>query len=136
MGHHNYKEEEWTTRIDIRRNRFIFQIKSWMKLFQFKVSLNVFPSFRSGTQYLIFIYVNNNKREEQRQVLRLNFTEIEFPKNLDWIASKSFDARMKGFIETSKIFLSFLLCSQGILICSCFAAATVKSGKFEILSPS
>ena len=101
-----------------------------------KVSLNVFPSFRSGTQYLIFIYVNNNKREEQRQVLRLNFTEIEFPKNLDWIASKSFDARMKGFIETSKIFLSFLLCSQGILICSCFAAATVKSGKFEILSPS
>ena len=92
-----------------------------MKLFQFKVSLNVFPSFRSGTQYLIFIYVNNNKREEQRQVLRLNFTEIEFPKNLDWIASKSFDARMKGFIETSKIFLSFLLCSQGILICSCFA---------------
>ena len=136
MGHHNYKEEEWTTRIDIRRNRFIFQIKSWMKLFQFKVSLNVFPSFRSGTQYLIFIYVNNNKREEQRQVLRLNFTEIEFPKNLDWIASKSFDARMKGFIETSKIFLSFLLCFQGILICSCFAAATVKSGKFEILSPS
>ena len=129
MGHQNYKVEEWTK--NIRKKLFFLQIESWMKLFQFKVSLNVFPSFRSRTQYLIFIYVNNNKGGTKTS-FETEFYRNWVSKNLDWIASKSFDARMKGFIETSKIFLSFLLCSQGILICSCFAAATVKSEKFYL----
>ena len=55
-------------------------VKSWMEMFQFKVSLNVFPSFRSGTQYLIFIYVNNNKGGTKTSF------ETEFYRN--WVSQK------------------------------------------------
>ena len=77
-------------RIFIRKNIifscfFVFfsgreTVKSWMEMFQFKVSLNVFPSFRSGTQYLIFIYVNNNKGGTKTSF------ETEFYRN--WVSQK------------------------------------------------
>ena len=51
----------------------------------------------------LYLRKQQYKGGTKRQVLRLNFAEIEFPKNLDWIASKPFDVSMKGFIETLKI---------------------------------